>query len=554
MRLTLRTIVLLLLVGGVGEAGPKNGKPWDSDLENVKQRVLAAFAKLQHGSCTEKCNRYLAEQAAAPSFKVYDNVEGSRQTYNPRTYLANPDPEWIPGWDQLSADSSHGDAMNTFAVMAYARIHKTWLARCTADYDALEPELLAFDQALLADIAKAKTDADPVARITKLLELRTSRASSPLLFRAVGARVELEVAIADACRESKLEWVCAQRHPPAPDEQVMIRRRGTRDLERRYYCSRAMDKGTSRTPPLYSPQLRGDIELVPWRIERVKPVFSREQLQRIDQDTMALRDADLVALWARKDVPVATVSAHFPELQPASSLDLATVGATFARAKPGMIFTLKAGYHAYAPATVHEAREPDQVPANNRYGFVARLSFRGTEYFIGVSVRIAGLESGTPVLIWDRVGNDKVIVTAPDGGRYEVPLTDLEPGSQPATSWPKPLRDVYLDEQDLPQLEAAGQVPAGTAKRLEGLSTSAGACGTKIFAAADPQFKAIEVANITQRTRENRANALEDRLNASIQKRCAGAVVKYKTELEKVIDARNKKRLEAYRASQTGAP
>jgi hypothetical protein len=50
--------------------------------------------------------------------------------YNPRMHIANPDPEWIPGWDALQlTDESK-------VAIAQAAVNRTWTARCHQDYAA----------------------------------------------------------------------------------------------------------------------------------------------------------------------------------------------------------------------------------------------------------------------------------------------------------------------------------------------------------------------------------------------------------------------------------
>ncbi|MDC0750019.1 hypothetical protein [Polyangium mundeleinium] len=259
---------------GPAQMGPFGILPYDED--EVGKAVLATFKSWDHTSCEpHKCVGDFKKQAGV---KEYQDKQTYVYQFNPRRTLKNPDPTWLTGWDKLSEDEHSNTADITYEALIVAAMRKTWLAKCHADYAAIDKQARALDAKWSVEIADASKIPGPYGRIGALLGLQKSaEEAAPKtdtytdnLLTYVGFRRDLRVAIKQAYEATGRDYLYAIHGPGASDNG--IRARLDAATERDMYCFHSSG-GANAFSNSYTEH----------GAKYVKPLFSEETLKKIDR-------------------------------------------------------------------------------------------------------------------------------------------------------------------------------------------------------------------------------------------------------------------------------
>jgi hypothetical protein len=272
------------------------------------------------------------------------------------------------------------------------------------------------------------------------------------------------------------------------------------------------------------------------------------------QMSLRQRDLDKAEFRARADAFAATsVVARMPELGPDDLHDLAKVEAAFAAARPEDFVRVKAYDHTwdrftsrYQPTPRHgqdalTRMSPDQYRSARIWSVVA-------PYADADGQRDVPLAPDQPALVWYADQGDLITIDVDAqihrtpviaGGRNQPDELAFERGLAAKARWPGTKMDTgYLSTGDLQVLEQAGQVKAGTLAQLQKAATAIDRCAARIWDGARKQFSAIEAANVTERTRENRYQQLYDTLWRQAERACKKEVRAFESAYRKAADAR----------------
>src|ERR1051325_1619973 len=232
--------LLVLATVGTARADRHPTQP-PYDVAASSKRVLDTYASFDFTRCgNQDCGPVFRKAAGGEQIDLHNMA----YEFNPARSMPNPDPEWLPGWDQLPKDDGPIDAIEVYRALALARSHKTWLAKCHADYATLDKKLREMDAGMTAAIAKANAETNPYARLGALFALRTNRDDAPPQEAVVGARYELELAIRDAFKATGRDYLWALGHH-APANAAKLRPRLDAEFERDVYCARAIGDNRS---------------------------------------------------------------------------------------------------------------------------------------------------------------------------------------------------------------------------------------------------------------------------------------------------------------------
>ncbi|MDI1450177.1 hypothetical protein [Polyangium sp. 6x1] len=259
---------------GPAQAGPFGMVPYDED--EVGKAVLATFKSWNYESCeAHKCVGDFRKQAGVTE---YQDAKTYINHFNPRRTLKNPDPTWLTHWDKLSDSELANTADVTYKAMIVAAMRRTWLAKCYADYAAIDKQARALDAKWSVEIAEASKIPGPYGRIGALLGLR-KKANEDVpktdpyvdnLMTKVGFQRELRIAIKQAYEATGRDYLYAIEGPGAPDNGVRARLDAA--TERDMYCFHASG-GANAFSNSYTEE----------GAKYVKPLFSDETLKKIDR-------------------------------------------------------------------------------------------------------------------------------------------------------------------------------------------------------------------------------------------------------------------------------
>jgi hypothetical protein len=140
--------------------------------EQLAGQLESAYARWSEHDVTEHCSVYLSACADAFARKAgFD--PGALREPSPRALLANPDPEWIPGWNELpTADESRH---LVFEALAYAASQRAVRKACEQDFNGV--------LARRADLASRLA--------IEVLSLASAKGLHERIGRIVGLRSEL---------------------------------------------------------------------------------------------------------------------------------------------------------------------------------------------------------------------------------------------------------------------------------------------------------------------------------------------------------------------------
>jgi hypothetical protein len=275
------------LAGGGSSEGSSGGAPIGApyDEDELGNAVLATFKAWDYNSCKDfDCTKIFKEKAGVTEYK---DAATYVYAFNPRRTLKNPDPTWLTGWEQMTGDEHANKADETYQALAVAAMRKTWVARCHADYAAIDRELRANDAKWTFEIDEASKIAEPYGRIGALLGLvekaRQESASAQSyidrLRTDVGYPHPLRIALKNAYESTGRDYLFAIQDDAPRDDKA--RPRLAAAVERDMYCYRAMRSGTPKTPALTSGA--GRSSYTERGAKYVKAIFSEEEAEKLDR-------------------------------------------------------------------------------------------------------------------------------------------------------------------------------------------------------------------------------------------------------------------------------
>jgi hypothetical protein len=114
---------------------------------------------------------------------------------------------------------------------------------------------------------------------------------------------------------------------------------------------------------------------------------------------------------------------------------------------------------------------------------------------------------------------------------------------------PPPVQDYVLTGDQIKFIEGVGQLPKGTSQKIEDARAAGNACAAKVWKSRfDAKAKANQVANITESTRENRAQAIASDYQDADTKVCAPQQKKLSALFEAALSAYKQRRVSLYQS------
>jgi len=146
--------------GAPEKTSSKPGKfDYSKNAPEDDERVLEVFRKFDH----TQAGAVVAEGAGW----YFSNHIKTKPLYHPYR-LANPDPDWIPGWSEVQADKLDDSA---YEALAQASVNKSWAKQCDADYEDYRTRWKALE-AKVTELASGKTMKNPYQKIGALRAAR----------------------------------------------------------------------------------------------------------------------------------------------------------------------------------------------------------------------------------------------------------------------------------------------------------------------------------------------------------------------------------------------
>ncbi|NUO49945.1 MAG: hypothetical protein HOV80_13910 [Polyangiaceae bacterium] len=200
------------------------------------QRVAQVYEGFSFGNCTtgDDCPKVLAKAVGADL-----GPSGKAPAANPRASMKNPDPTWIPEWDQLP--SSDKDAHYAYEALALAAVQRTWAASCDAAYKkhkaTIDEKLTTLDRA----IAEKNRNPNPYDRLAGLLALEPDKPKKDALAEfAPGSdavRYRWETAVFDAFEDTARTFVYVfDAYAPSDELIAVMKARQPESYERDAFC------------------------------------------------------------------------------------------------------------------------------------------------------------------------------------------------------------------------------------------------------------------------------------------------------------------------------
>lgn len=255
--------------------------------------VTAAYRKWTYASCEHpsSCGSDLARRAG---IRVYDPY-----MTNPRDNTPNPDPSWLPGWNQLPTGQQSSNATDALVALHLAASRRTWLAACDARYPMVKKALDERDAASRKAIAEANA-LSTYERIPALLGLptRAKQGAKPFTAGNDGAAFETEAAIVAAFKAIGREDVYSSLDLGRGRQDVLPR--WTAPFEHDAFCRYALEHGDPTADgeaalpalPTYYDTTRA--------ASATRPVITTARLKELDTEKTARGAAAKVALATTK--------------------------------------------------------------------------------------------------------------------------------------------------------------------------------------------------------------------------------------------------------------
>jgi hypothetical protein len=210
--------------GGASGQGP-NGGAASGSSPGAGGRVGTAYAAWSYEQCTKglwECSIDFAKTAGDP----YNASSNPSYEGDPRSE-ANPDPEWLPGWDKLP--TGQRSASTVYDAVTLAANRKTWLKACHTKFDAYlaDQEASRAKVKPLIDAANAKTN------VYEKLQAFNDIPRGAFVRPNDVARFELESATAKAYSDAgRGVTYASERYAPTGSLRAML----DKDTERDAFC------------------------------------------------------------------------------------------------------------------------------------------------------------------------------------------------------------------------------------------------------------------------------------------------------------------------------
>ena len=226
---------------------PRKGGYSEAQLDASYQRVVETYRAMTWGDLQrDDANTLFGKRAkplAPPFFKIAE--------------WPAPDAAWLPGWAQLA--SLNRDDIS-YQMLGQAAANRTWLADCHADFDRYSKGWKGLDAAVRPRLEAARRDANPYARIAKLVPLleevaRTGTEQKLFLparhpSRAAGLYYELVAAVFDTYASANATFHARVTLGRMREDVALMRTYGRRlrdaDFEREAYCAFGQRLGTAK--------------------------------------------------------------------------------------------------------------------------------------------------------------------------------------------------------------------------------------------------------------------------------------------------------------------
>ncbi len=206
---------------------PEPQPPTDAELA---VRIMRTYHEWQAGPLPEACSVYLA--ACADFFARQAGFDpADMHAKNPRSFMQNPDPEWIPGWDRIPADEGHRHV--AFAALARAASLRSFFTSCRRDFDAADLSRAEEAERLRRELDQIDKLDNVYARLGRLVTYRREvrrRFTDP-----VGPRYSLELAVFDRFSKSGRGFLYELQNQRAEDAGA-LRPAFAPDDERDLFC------------------------------------------------------------------------------------------------------------------------------------------------------------------------------------------------------------------------------------------------------------------------------------------------------------------------------
>lgn len=200
-----------------------------SDAE-LAAKVTATYRSWLASPLPKDCSVYFAPCADAFARQAgFDPQDLSAK--NPRSFMANPDPEWIPGWEHIP--SEQGRRHVTFGALARAAAMKHFFTSCQKDFDAVDLARAEETQRLTRELEAIDKLDNPYARLGRLVTYR--RELKQRFDDFVGARYALELAVYERFSKAGRGFLYELQNQRSEDA-AKLRPAFTTDEERDLFC------------------------------------------------------------------------------------------------------------------------------------------------------------------------------------------------------------------------------------------------------------------------------------------------------------------------------
>ena len=374
----------LSALAAIGCPSQPNGPeppPVPSDAERAAS-VMAAF----EGWTTEDtnaatCSVYFA--ACAGSFQRrtgYDPKDLDAK--NPRAFMANPDPRWLPGWDRLPTDP--GSRHVTFGALTLAAAMREHFEACKARFDATELKRAEAAALFESELSRLGSDPNPYRHLGGLVQLRSQlERSYP---EAVATRHAMELALFDAFAKANRETVYylqSQRSEQAPFLRPALSPQEELDVT----CSEGLptwqDPEALPAGIVLTPLAPARLEELERRVKAARDLEARIPVRAIEPSTLTAEapadPARLVSLGQSVfGVPVTVVKLDKPNL---GALAISLGGE---QKKTGVLYDCK------------DADKPDKVGPDGKIQYDSQCKKRDEIWKVSLLLRLADAPELTP--------------------------------------------------------------------------------------------------------------------------------------------------------------
>lgn len=232
-RLAAAAIVVTSLTACTPPETPKPALPRPPTDAELAVRIMRTYHEWQGGPAPERCSVYLT--ACADFFARESGFDpAALHVKNPRSFMQNPDPEWIPGWDSIPADEAHHHV--AFAVLAHAATMRSFFTNCRRDFDAADLSRAEEAERLTRELGEIDKLSNVYARLGRLVTYRREvkrRFTDP-----VGPRYALELAVFDRFSKSGRGFLYELQNQRAEDAAA-LRPAFSTEEERDLFCMAA---------------------------------------------------------------------------------------------------------------------------------------------------------------------------------------------------------------------------------------------------------------------------------------------------------------------------